>query len=99
MLDPVRFTPRKELMYPRTGDWVGPRAGLEVCEEEKIASTRVQILDRPARTEPLHRLLYRGPEWKTIETKSGIQEQYYFPFEMIQFVHFLSHLVWKKNIT
>jgi hypothetical protein len=74
MLGPDRFTPRKELMYPRTGDWVGSRAGLEVCEDEKITSTRIRILDRPTRTDPLYRLLYPDPEWKTIETKSDIQE-------------------------
>jgi hypothetical protein len=73
MLGPVRFTPRKELMYPRTGDWVGSRAELEVCEKEKIASARFRILDCPVRTESLNRLLYSGSEWKTIETKSDIQ--------------------------
>jgi hypothetical protein len=35
-----------------TGGWVGPRAGLEVCEKPRP-------LDRPARSQSLYRLSYR----------------------------------------
>jgi hypothetical protein len=32
---PGRFTPRERPGTPCTGDWVGPRAGLDVCETSR----------------------------------------------------------------
>jgi len=75
-------------MYPRTGNWVGSETGLEVCGEEKISCVLQGSNPGPSNS-------YPGPEWKEIETKFYIKKQYYFPFENIQFVHFLFHLVWK----
>jgi hypothetical protein len=51
-------------LYPRerpgthyTGDWVGPRAGLDVRERSRPA-TGIRSLDRPARSQSLYRLSY-----------------------------------------
>jgi hypothetical protein len=50
----VSTTPRP--LYPReipgthcTGGWVGPRAGLDVCEKSR--PTRIRSPDRPARNQ------------------------------------------------
>jgi hypothetical protein len=60
----VSTTPRP--LYPRerpgthcTGGWVGPRAGLDVCE--KFVPTEIRSPDRPARSQSLYRLSYPGP--------------------------------------
>jgi hypothetical protein len=54
---PGRFTPEK---YPvpsnYTGGWVGPRAGLDVCE--KSHPTGIRSPDRPARSQSIYRLTY-----------------------------------------
>jgi hypothetical protein len=59
----VSVTPRP--LYPReipgthcTGGWVGPRAGLDVCE--KLAPTGIRSPDRPTRSQSLYRLSYRA---------------------------------------
>jgi hypothetical protein len=39
-----------------TGGWVGPRAGLDVCEKSR--PTRIRSPDRPARSQSLYRLSY-----------------------------------------
>jgi hypothetical protein len=43
-----------------TGGCVGPRTGLDGCEKSR-PPTRIQSPDRPARSESLYRLSYRGP--------------------------------------
>jgi hypothetical protein len=57
----VSTTPRP--LYPRerpgthcTGGWVGPRAGLDVCE--KSLPTGIRSPDHPARSQSLYRLSY-----------------------------------------
>jgi hypothetical protein len=57
----VSTTPRP--IYPRerpgthcTGDWVGPRAGLDVCEKSR--PHRDSVPDRPSRSQSLCRLSY-----------------------------------------
>jgi hypothetical protein len=57
-------------LYPRerpgthcTGGWVGPRAGLDVCE--KSHPTGIRSPDRPARSHSLYRLSY--PACQTYE--------------------------------
>jgi hypothetical protein len=54
----ISITPRP--LYPRerpgthcTRGWVGPRAGLDVCEKSRP--------NRPARSQSLYRLSYPGP--------------------------------------
>jgi hypothetical protein len=42
-----------------TGGWVGPRAGLDVCENSR--PTGIRYSDRPARSQSLYRLSYPGP--------------------------------------
>jgi hypothetical protein len=42
-----------------TGDWVGPRAGLDVCE--KSGPTRIELPDLPACSQSLYRLSYLAP--------------------------------------
>jgi hypothetical protein len=56
-------------LYPReipgthcTGGWLGPRAGLDVCEN--LVHTGIRSPDRPARSESLYRLSYPGPPSK-----------------------------------
>jgi hypothetical protein len=48
--------PRERPGTHRTGGWVGPRAGLDVCE--KFRPTRIRYLDRPARSQSLYSLSY-----------------------------------------
>jgi hypothetical protein len=62
----VNATPRP--LYPGThcvGGWVGPRAGW--TGGENLAPIGIRSPDRPARSESLYRLSYRGPhtssEW------------------------------------
>jgi hypothetical protein len=62
----VRFTPRP--IYPRkrpgthcTGGWVGPRAGLDVCEKSAAPPTGIISPDRPTSSQTLYRLSYAGP--------------------------------------
>jgi len=59
----VNVTPRP--LYPRerpgthcTGDWVGPRAGLDSCGKSRLP-TGIQSPDRLFRSESLYRLEYR----------------------------------------
>jgi hypothetical protein len=61
----VSTTPRP--LYPRerpgthcTGGWVGPTAGLDVCEKSR-PPTGIRSPDRPARSQSLYRLSYPGP--------------------------------------
>ena len=42
------------------GGWVGPRGGLDGCGKSR-RPTRIRSPDRPARSESLYRLSYRGP--------------------------------------
>jgi hypothetical protein len=60
----VSITPRP--LYSRgrpgthcTGGWLGPRAGLDVCEKSR--PTGIRSTDRPARSHSLYRLRYPGP--------------------------------------
>jgi hypothetical protein len=53
---PAALPPGKRPGTHCTGDWVGPRAGLEGCP------TEIRSPDRPARSESLYRLSYRGPQ-------------------------------------
>jgi hypothetical protein len=53
-------------LYPRerpgtncTGGWVGPNAGLDVCEN--LTPTGIRSPDLPARIQSLYRLSYPGP--------------------------------------
>jgi hypothetical protein len=43
-----------------TGGWVGPRAGMGGCGKSR-PPTGIRSPDRPARSESLYRLSYRGP--------------------------------------
>jgi hypothetical protein len=63
----VSTTPRP--LYPRerpgthfTGGWVGPRAGMDVCEKSRphrdFFVTLSRSPDRPARSQSLYRLSY-----------------------------------------
>jgi hypothetical protein len=59
----VSTTPRP--FYPRerpgthcTGGWVGPRAGLDVCEKSRPHRIFFRSPDRPARIQSLYRLSY-----------------------------------------
>ena len=59
----VSSTPRP--LYPRErpgthckGGWVGPRAGLDGCGKPR--PTEIRSPDRPACSESLYRLSYRG---------------------------------------
>jgi hypothetical protein len=70
----VSTTPRP--LYPReipgthcTGGWVGPRAGLDVCEKSRPHG--IPSPDRPARSQSLHRLSYPAHlyKWWDIEMK------------------------------
>ena len=63
----VSATPRP--LYPRerpgthrTGGWVSPRAGLDGCGKSR-PPTGIRSPDRPARSESLYRLSYRGPRY------------------------------------
>jgi hypothetical protein len=63
----VNATPRA--LYPReticthsTGDWVGPRAGLDVCGKSR--PIRIRSPDRPSRSQSLYRLSYPGQRKK-----------------------------------
>ena len=65
----VNATPR--LLYPQEspgthciGAWVGPRTG-----EENLAHTGIRSPDRPARSESLYRLSYRGPRCLTFSKR------------------------------
>ena len=42
-----------------TGGWVGPRVGLDGCEN--LAPFGIRSADHPARRESMYRLSYRGP--------------------------------------
>ena len=60
-------------LYPRErpsthciGGWVGPRARLDGWGKSRPNGTRSP--DRPARSEPLYRLSYRGPKNTTCKT-------------------------------
>ena len=76
----VSTTPRP--LYPQErpgthciGDGVGSRAGLDGCG--KSLPTEIRSPDRPARSESLYRLGYRGPEGKKVKTKL-------YPFSNLQ---------------
>jgi hypothetical protein len=62
---PDRFTPRERPGTPCTGGWVGPTAGLDVCEKSHPhwdfllhLFNRIRSPDRPARSQSLYRLSY-----------------------------------------
>jgi hypothetical protein len=57
---PAAFPPGKKPVTHCAGDWVGPRAGLEGCGKSR--PHRIRSPDRPARSEWLYRLSYRGPQ-------------------------------------
>ena len=47
----------------RIGGWVVPGAGLDGCGKSR-PPTGIRSTDRPARSESLYRLSYRGPQQK-----------------------------------
>ena len=51
--------PRERLCAHSIGIWLGPRAGVE--DVENVAPTGIRSPDRPARSQSLYRLSYRGP--------------------------------------
>jgi hypothetical protein len=56
---PVALPPGKRPGTHCVGGWVGPRAGLDGCEN--LALTGIRSPDRPARSESLYRLSHPGP--------------------------------------
>ena len=58
------YPPGKRPSTYCTGGLVGPRAGLNGCEN--LAFTGIRFSDRPARSESLYRLRCRGPH-KTLQ--------------------------------
>jgi hypothetical protein len=53
---PRPLYPRERPGPPCTGSWVGPRAGLDVCDKSR--PTGIRSPDRPARSQSLYRLSY-----------------------------------------
>ena len=51
------------------GGWVGPRVGLDGCGKSR-PPTGIRSLDRPARSESLHRLSYSGTYKRKNEARS-----------------------------
>jgi hypothetical protein len=71
---PAALPPGKRPGTHSTGHLMGPRAGLDSCEQSR--PHRVSIPDRPARWVSLYRLSYRGPLYTTVirqivHTKAG----------------------------
>jgi hypothetical protein len=53
------------------GGWVGPRAGLDAGARRKILCLcRGSNSDRPARSQTLYRLSYRGSDYKLRKIKA-----------------------------
>jgi hypothetical protein len=50
-----------------TGHWVGPRAGLDVCEKSR--PTGIGSPDRPARSQSPYRLSYPGLQNRSLANK------------------------------
>jgi len=59
--------PQERHGTPCIGDWVGPRAGLDGCGN--LAPNGIRFPERPARSELLYRLSYRGPQGRTMCNK------------------------------
>ena len=57
---PAALYPRERPGIHCTGGWVGPRAGLDMCEKSR--PRRYSIPDRPARSQSLYQLSYPARE-------------------------------------
>jgi hypothetical protein len=99
----VNSTPRP--LYPREksgtrciGGWMGPRARLDRCR--KTRPTGIRSPDRPARSESLYRLRYRGSyQFHIRVSKYGLNSpSAFYRFLTIMF-HFLSNCNIKTCIT
>jgi hypothetical protein len=55
-----RLYPGKELLHISIGSWVGPRAGLDGCEN--FAPTAIRTTERPPCRQSLFRLSYPGAQ-------------------------------------
>ena len=53
---PAALYPQERPGTHSTGGWVGPRTGLDRCEN--LAPTEIRSADRPARSQSLYRLHY-----------------------------------------
>ena len=58
---PDRFTPWKEIRYPLCRE-LGGFDGRSGWVQKNLASTGIRSPNRPARSESLYRLSYRGPQ-------------------------------------
>jgi hypothetical protein len=61
----VALPPGNKPVTPFTGDWMGPKDGLDVCGKSR-PPTGIRYPDRPARSESLYRIRYRGPTSKSL---------------------------------
>jgi hypothetical protein len=57
---PRPLYPRERSITHCTGGWVGPTAGLDMCEKS-APSLGIRSPDRPARSQSLYQLSYPGP--------------------------------------
>jgi hypothetical protein len=71
--DPTAWPPGKRTGTQCIGGWVGPRAGLDGCEN--LSHTGIRSPDRPARKESLWRIRYPGPQYQTL--RQTISKQWY----------------------
>jgi hypothetical protein len=69
----VSTTPRP--LYPRerpgthcTGGWVGPRAGLDICEKSR---PHRDSIPGPSSSQPVYRLSYPGPSLNITPFQKG----------------------------
>ena len=82
---PRPLYPWKRALVPivQEAGWAPGPVRKYVEKIKSLATTGVQIPYRPARTESLYRLRHPGLERKTIETKPIIQNNTYFPYQII----------------
>jgi hypothetical protein len=90
-----------QLLYPWerpsthcTGGWVGPRAGLDMCEKSR--PNGIQSLDRPARNQSLYRLSYPA---HVLLHSSYIFLHYYVPILTPQHTYTYCDLLHKRNFS
>jgi hypothetical protein len=68
-LAPAALPPGKWPVTYCIGGWVGPRAGLDGCEN--FPPTGIRSLDHPARSKSLYRLSYAGPFLCSVRSVTG----------------------------